>query len=197
MLPENELLGSISTLPIGWPNNPFSVDDDEGGKRQLAGEHLRQLAGFLNQLEDRTGKRIVVAIEPEPGCDLDTVDDMVSFFEQELSEPIQRKYITVCHDICHSAVMNERQTDVIRRYSSEGITIGKVQVSSAIVANWNKIAAEDRAAALIELSGFAEDRYLHQTGIVTNSGAFSLVSDLPDLLSKTESADLWRQRIDG
>ncbi|WP_235034073.1 metabolite traffic protein EboE [Roseiconus lacunae] len=196
LLPSGVDLGSISTLPIGWPDNPFV----EESKRKIvtadAGRHLRELAVSLEELDRQTGKRIVVAIEPEPGCTLDTVGDMIAFFGDELPDSAHRRYITVCHDVCHSAVMNESQRDAIEAYAAAGITIGKVQVSSAIVADWKSIDREDRVAALDQLSGFAEDRYLHQTGQVSRDGGFRLATDLPELVRESseasvDAADRW------
>ncbi len=190
LLPDDQTVGSISTLPIGWPDNPFSTEPTDRDDVAAAGTHLRELAASLNQLFQATGKRIVVAIEPEPGCVIDTVDDLVRFFDTQLPEAIHRRYITVCHDICHSAVMNEPQRSVVTAYRDAGITIGKVQVSSAIVADWESIPAGDVIAALEQLGQFAEDRYLHQTGQVARDGGFQLAEDLPQLLQQTSPADL-------
>lgn len=190
LLPHDQPLGSISTLPIGWPNNPFAAAESRRVDLDAAGAMFRDMAMFLDRLFDETGKRIVVAIEPEPGCLIDTIDDMVNFFDSELPNDLHRRYITVCHDICHSAVMNEPQPLVLRRYGKEGITIGKVQVSSAIVADWKTIAREDHAATLERLSEFAEDRYLHQTGQIGQNGSFQLADDLPELIRRTHPDDL-------
>ena len=177
LLPADEAVGSISTLPIGWPAAA-------SGDSQLAqaAENLRELALFLEQLESKTGRRIVLAVEPEPGCILDTVDDVVMWFARQLPESVHRRYITVCHDICHTAVMMESQTQVVDRLAAEGITIGKIQVSSAVVADWNSMAIGRRREAIDQLRQFAEDRYLHQTGRATAGGQFQLAEDLPPLL---------------
>jgi hypothetical protein len=37
--------------------------------------------------ERRTGKRIALALEPEPCCFLETVDESLAFFEEVLFEP--------------------------------------------------------------------------------------------------------------
>ena len=196
LLPEDQPVGSISTLPIGWPGNPYRKEPVSKLDLDLAGQHLRDLSRYLAELEKKTGRRIVVAIEPEPGCVIDSVNDLVEFFEQQLPNPIHRKFITVCHDICHSAVMNEPQNEVIEAYADHGIGIGKVQVSSAIVADWKTIQPNEYDEALAQLRRFAEDRYLHQTGQVSLDGEFSLASDLPELLETTnaetlESLDRW------
>ena len=179
LLPESQAVGSISTLPIGWPSeveSPSQLDQ--------AGANLRELAAYLQQLESRSGRRIVVAIEPEPGCILDKTDDVIAWFDQHLPESDHRRFITVCHDVCHAAVMMEPQAEVLGRLAAAGISIGKVQVSSAIVADWEAMAVGRRREAIEQLWQFAEDRYLHQTGRHTESGGFELAEDLPDLLNQ-------------
>jgi len=191
VLPEDQPIGSISTLPIGWPCRPGS---DErvftSGQISDAAANLREMAFALEQLESETGRRVVLAIEPEPGCELDTTSDCVEFFDQHLPDPLHRKYITVCHDICHAAVMMEDQRDVVSRLSNAGIGIGKVQVSSAIQVDWDAMAVGRRWEALEQLAGFAEDRYLHQTGRRTESGDFVLEEDLPGLLDSVHAKGL-------
>ncbi|MFG0265666.1 MAG: metabolite traffic protein EboE [Rhodopirellula sp. JB055] len=190
ILPADTNLGTISTLPIGWPQNT----DEEGNRVQVsddqlhhAGTNLRRMAEDLRRLEDRTGKRIVLAIEPEPGCILDTAAKVIEWFEKQLPDATHRRYIGVCHDVCHSAVMGESQHDVLAAYAKAGIVVGKVQVSSAIVVDWSRIADTDREATLTQLRSFAEDRYLHQTGRVTASGKFVLEEDLPAVLAEMEA----------
>lgn len=184
-------IGSISTLPLGWGAPTWSPE-----RLFTAAKHLREVAVALSQLEEKTGRRIVIAIEPEPGCFLDTSDDMVQFFSRYLSLPNEaernRRYLTVCHDICHAAVMFESQQLFFDRLLQEGLSIGKVQVSSALEVRWQEMNHEQRASALSFLKQFAEDRYLHQTGIQSPSG-FELVEDLPQLLARysqhTSSSD--------
>lgn len=186
-LGENSV-GSISTLPIGWPGRLGLGEEgqDQGitdaENMATAGANLRELAGSLHQLELRTGRRIVVAIEPEPGCLLDRCSDIVDFFERELPEVNHRRHLTVCHDVCHSAVMFESQADAITAYAKAGIAIGKVQISSAIDVPLATMDVDQRRAAIVELMSFAEDRYLHQTGVIDANGAFRLVDDLPQWL---------------
>jgi hypothetical protein len=184
LLPESESVGSISTLPIGWPS-----DLESSEQLDLAGGNLRQMADCLADLEDRTGRRIVLAIEPEPGCLLDTTADVVQWFEKQLPDPNHRRYLTVCHDICHSAVMAESQPDVLAQLAAAGISIGKIQVSSAMVARWDSMSIPRRREAVEQLKMFAEDRYLHQTGCVGKTGEFRLVEDLPDLIDQRPSQD--------
>ncbi|QDS87361.1 Xylose isomerase-like TIM barrel [Rosistilla ulvae] len=176
-----DLPGSISTLPLGW-GEPLPSRD----QMQQAAANLQQVAKRLEQIEQESGRRIVIAIEPEPGCAIDTTDDMIGFFDEYLPAANLRRYLTVCHDICHAAVMCEEQSVVLQRYADAGIGIGKVQVSSAIEVPWHAMDADAQRAAIEQLSGFAEDRYLHQTTVVSESGEQHLVEDLPELLGRAD-----------
>ena len=100
-------------------------------------------------------------------------------------------HIRVCHDVCHAVVMFEEQRDVLRNYRSAGIGVGKVQVSSAVVVALDHLSASERAAALAQLGGFAEDRYLHQTMVKQRNDEPSFYEDLPRALA-AERAGEWR-----
>jgi len=62
LLPADASYGSISTLPLGW-RTPWFADRDE-----LARDAVRVLAQRLAETEERTGRRIRVALEPSPGA---------------------------------------------------------------------------------------------------------------------------------
>ena len=197
--------GSISTLPIGWPAGGHRAGGHRAGgpgpgaegadwgaepsaghvaRLDAAAGRLRTLAEQLRQLEDRTGRCIHVNLEPEPGCLLDTAGDVVRFFEEHLllrsrAEPTLRRYLGVCHDVCHAAVMFEPQAQAIKRYRSAGIRVGKVQVSSAVVAPFDQLDGPQARAALAQLQRFDEPRYLHQTTVRSADGAAAMYDDLP------------------
>ena len=112
LLPAGEE-GSISTLPIAWSH---PCPDRE--QNQLAAAQLKQVAHYLHDLEERTGRLIYICIEPEPGCVFSLADDAIHFFQWNLfrgeDEEIIRRHIRLCHDVCHAAVMFEEQADVLR-----------------------------------------------------------------------------------
>ena len=182
-LPDDRPLGTISTLPIGWPTDGSSADHD------VAAAHLRIVADALSEIESATGRRIVLAIEPEPGCVIDRSDTIVEWFDRRLDRDVDRRHLGVCHDVCHAAVMDQPQSVFLDDVTSAGITIGKVQISSGIVVPWEWMATHRRREAAEQLAAFAEDRYLHQTGRRTGDGGFALGEDLPDLLSAADASD--------
>lgn len=158
--------GSISTLPLGW----------EPLDERQAVANLEQMAQTLKQIEETSGHWIHLDLEPEPGCLLTTSQDLIRFFERH---QLDRRYLGVCHDICHAAVMGEDQARVLQAYQRAGIRVGKVQVSSAL-------RVHDPIAARPTLQRLAGDRYLHQCRL--DDGRF--FEDLPDYLASDAKGPL-------
>lgn len=172
--------GSVSTLPIGWRAH-FD------GERHLAALHnLHAIAEHCRATEDATGKRISIDIEPEPGCVLDRAEHVGLLFDQAFSGEFawMRRYIGVCHDVCHAAVMREDQAAVIASYIDRGIRIGKVQVSSAVS---HVVRSRDDLEALRTL---AEPVYQHQTTVCDRTTeTTTYFDDLPDAIAAYESGE--------
>jgi sugar phosphate isomerase/epimerase len=174
--------GSISTLPVGWGAD---IAESSAGVDEAA-RNLCRLVEHLHRLEEETGRLIHVDLEPEPGCYLDTSEDVVGLYRDQLFRQVDedkvRRYLRVCYDICHAAVMFEDHAKALRRYAGAGIEIGKVQVSSAVRVDFDRLTQDERKVALEQLQGFAEDRYLHQT-VIRRSGddriVDSFIDDLP------------------
>ncbi|MGL4550713.1 MAG: metabolite traffic protein EboE [Gemmataceae bacterium] len=183
------MTGSLSTLPVAWGKVQASAD-----LLPRAGQNLVAVADHLARLEQRTGRLVHLCIEPEPGCVLDTAADVVAFFERHLlpqgDERRVRRHLRVCHDVCHAAVMCEEQADVLRTYRSAGIAVGKVQVSAAVGLDLGPMTQAERGEALVQLKGFVEERYLHQTTVRPSPGsAPAFFEDLPAALAAPLGAE--------
>ncbi len=192
--------GSISTLPLGWSGAGW------GGARHAPVDAVRcaarlgELAAGLARLQDRTGKHIRVALEPEPGCAFDTAPGAVRFFKDFLfgrqDERVVRAHLGICHDTCHSAVMGEAQTDALATYRAAGIGLFKIQLSSAVAADFSTRCPEARADMRAQLAAFAEDRYLHQTVVQSADGQTHFFEDLPMVLAAAARPEIdagdWR-----
>ena len=187
LLPEG-MEGSISTLPIAWDRKSMTPPQWLQTSQQLL-----TLCRYLERLERETGRLIYVCLEPEPGCVLDVAKDMIDLFKERLlpfdDDEIVTRYLRICHDVCHSAVMFESQAEVLQRYQQLGIRVGKVQVSSAVRVNFGALAEDDRSAALEQLANFNEPRYLHQTSIRKSNGESCFYEDLPLALETVSSPD--------
>jgi sugar phosphate isomerase/epimerase len=160
---------SISTVPVGW--RPDFSNEGCGASVGLAAAQLEWIAGKLAELEEATGIRITVDLEPEPGCLLDRAEHVVALFDQCFQGDEARRHLGVCHDICHSAVMFEEQDDALEAYMRAEIRVGKIQVSAAL-------ACSGAPKELAELAEFSEPRYLHQTCVLAGNGEVRFFEDL-------------------
>ena len=182
LLPDDLHEGSISTLPLGWRAGFKGLDESVN--------RLTETAKELARLEDRTGKLIHVDLEPEPGCVLDTADDVITLFDR-LPEGT-RRHLRVCHDVCHSAVMFEPQQEAIEAYRSAGISVGKIQVSACPEIDFDALDEDQRTEAVAQLRSFVEPKYLHQTTVRTGEGETSFHQDLPEALEAHGPTGRWR-----
>ncbi len=197
-------LGTISTLPLGWPaigNQDAGLPASEDFLQSCA-QNFTRMVSMLSDLQDSREVHLRLCIEPEPGCILDTCDDVVQYFDRFLFDSDQtasevqraKQHLGVCHDICHSAVMFEPQPVALERYAEAGITVGKVQVSSAVEVDFDSMDASSTTDVMAQLAAFAEPRYLHQTNVRKDDSTF-FHEDLPSALATIDEngpAGKWR-----
>jgi hypothetical protein len=196
LLPEGAF-GSISTLPLGWSKS------STGEFLTRCGSNIRNCARRLREIHEQENRQIFLCIEPEPGCAIDTSLDLAQFFDEYLLRPVRGggqgddwilNYVGVCHDVCHSAVMFEEQSDALRNYADAGIQIGKYQISSAVEADFRGFRDSHTQQALVnQLRGFAETRYLHQT-MIRKGDQTIFFEDLSLAIEQSAAklAGLWR-----
>ena len=199
-----DAVSTISTLPLGWPSESENDGSATDAFLKKCAENLATCAAALDQRYQQTGRRHIICIEPEPGCVLDCCGDVVEFFERYLfphnsqGKTLIQNYIGVCHDVCHSAVMFESQEEAIAAYSNAGIKVGKVQVSSAVEVDFDRMDSDGKREARKQLTGFCEPKYLHQTSIHHADGERDFFVDLPDALEAKRNAQdstdtgIWR-----
>jgi sugar phosphate isomerase/epimerase len=190
LLPEG-MDGSISTVP-GCFGPPARTP---GAPAEMA-RKLVSVAATLVTIERTTGKRLVLALEPEPACFLETTADAVAFFENELfgaaslaalaedtgldvagAERALRRHVGVCLDACHASVEFERPRDALAALDAAGIAVPKLQLSAGL-----RVAPAD-AAALQALRAFEDDVYLHQTVAKERDGSLVRFLDLDEALA--------------
>ncbi|MGX1560863.1 metabolite traffic protein EboE [Streptomyces sp. NPDC055506] len=154
LLPDDVTEGTISTLPLAW-----RTDFDERAAA-TAGAALTTLSGRLDALEELTGKSIRVALEPEPGCTVETTADAIGPLT---ALPGDR--IGVCVDTCHLATSFESPASALAALEAAGVGIPKAQLSAALHAEEPR-----RPEVRDALAAFAEPRFLHQTRTLTAAG---------------------------
>ncbi len=161
LLPDDVEDGSVSTLPLAWREG-FGAEEARVARRELEAtvEDLRRLAG-------ETGKRVRVAVEPEPGCAIETVAGLV-----EGIAGLDEEVVGICLDACHSAVQFESPGEALARLTAAGVPIVKMQASAAL---------RCEPARIDELADFVEPRFLHQTRTLENAAVLG-VDDLDQAL---------------
>jgi hypothetical protein len=200
---EDDLYGSLSTVPVAYRPRASSEAHFEAAVSLLM-HHVAHLA----RVRSRTGKLLVLALEPEPECVLETCAHAAAFFERRLlarpalamlarllgesaaaAEDTVRNHLGVCLDACHAAVEFEDPDGAVDTLQHAGIRIAKIQLSAGL-----RIRRPDERA-LAHLHAFADDLYLHQ--VVQRRGT-ELVRfhDLPDALAAANdgagAGDEWR-----
>jgi hypothetical protein len=162
------VFGSISTVP-----GCFKARGNDG--RRIA-DNLKRCTEHLLHAGSH------LALEPEPACLLETIDDTAAFFEQYR---LRAFFVHVCLDACHAAVEFEDLAAALAKLAAHHIPIAKIQLSCGL-----RVAPVD-GAARAELRRFAEDTYLHQT-VARRGDTLTRYVDLPDALADDAPADEWR-----
>jgi sugar phosphate isomerase/epimerase len=196
ILPDDpDLEGSISTVP-----GTFRPLAEAPGAIERIADNLIRHAAHLVRLRETSGRTIALAIEPEPYCLLETIEEAVDFFQHHLlrraalrrlskltglgpgeAEVALRRHVGLCYDVCHAAVEFEDPKGSIERLVAAGIRVPKLQLSAAL-----RIPTVDRAIAA-HLRPFDEPVYLHQ--VVERRGERLIRHlDLPQALANLDGA---------
>lgn len=175
-----KIRGSISTVPAGFKDHVAKED------LRLIRQNLMKVLEHLDRLKQKSGKEIILSLEPEPGCLLETTTDVINFFEQMKFPEDLKDSIGICFDCCHQAVEFEYPGKSLSLLSEADIKIGKIQVSSALC-SMNNVAPE-------ALEKFSEPCYLHQVVIRQADGTLKRYNDLPAALRnhRQSAGDEWR-----
>jgi hypothetical protein len=182
--------GSISTVP-----GAFKPNGRETGAAAAMVARMVESVADLVLAERRTGKRIALALEPEPCCFLETVDESIAFFETMLfkaeslnllsarigvnrdgAETMLRRHLGICYDVCHGSVEYEDPVASLDRLLAAGITVPKVQLSAAMRIPFMSHELVDAVMR------YDDGVYLHQT-IVREPAGLTRYVDLPDAVA--------------
>jgi hypothetical protein len=178
---------SIQTAPLGFKPNVTGPDVVASYT-----EHVLRVVAHLVQIEQRTGRLVTLAIEPEPHCFLETTDETVAYFTGHLYTgaaatrlaklaglPISeahvalRRHIGIVFDIGHQAVGFEHIPTSLQALVDAGIPIFKLQEVAAMHI------PEVTQAAVDALAQFAKTVYLSQT-VQKKNGVLTKFLNLED-----------------
>ena len=162
-------------------------------------DNLLRVAAFLMDLERETGRRVKLALEPEPYCFLETIEETVEYFTahvytldaairvghlsgQPLSEVFGglRRHLGVVFDICHQSVEFEDITNDLHLLMQAGIPIFKLQEAAALMVS------EVTPEIIGELKKYTGTIYLSQTTERRN-GELTRYLNLEDAIAAWEA----------
>ena len=188
LLPEG-VSGSISTVPGSY--KPWITCDDDVADMVAM---LCDVAAHLAALMTDRGCEIVLALEPEPDCYVETTDEVIEFFNGPLrevgiaylaaehgmdaaaAEQAISRHLGVCFDTSHLAVEFEDLPGSLAALTNAGVRIGKVHLSAAL-----EVTVSRKARA--QLAGFCDPVYLHQVKARLPDGSTTSLPDLPAALA--------------
>ena len=189
---------SIQTAPLAFRPNVAGPDYVAEFTRNL----LRVVA-HLVAVERESGRRIKVALEPEPFCFLETTAETIAYFQEHIYssegtatlaslcrlpvsqvQGLVRRHLGIVFDICHQSVEFEDITDSLERLVSAGIPIFKLQEAAAL---W---VPEVNADTVQELGRFTDTIYLSQTTQRRDG-------ELTRFLNLRDAIDAWQESPGG
>lgn len=185
-----EVEPTIQTAPLAFRPKVTGEDYIEAFT-----DNLLRVVAFLMTLERDTGRRVKVALEPEPACFLETIPETVDYFTdriytqrsalrvsqlsgQPLAEAIVglRRHLGIVFDICHQSVQFEDITDDLRLLGDAGIPIYKLQAAAAL------LVPDVTAEVVEELRRYTGTIYLSQT-TTRRDGSLTRFLNLEDALA--------------
>ncbi len=162
---------TIQSPPLGFKPRVTGPDVVAAFTRQVI-----RVVAHLVKLEQRTGRTVRLALEPEPACFLETTDEALDYFANHLyaaeaqaslaaqtglaeadAAAALRNHLGMVYDICHQAVEYEDIGTSLGRLADAGIPVFKLQEAAAVRV------PEVTQATVDALRRFADTVYLTQT----------------------------------
>jgi hypothetical protein len=207
LLPNDMTEGGISTSPLSyrfWWKNDLELEQ----ATRIATKNILLVVDNLLIIRDKYNKVLHLDIEPEPDGILENSDEFIDWYNNFLlpmgeeyfkekgfskseSQEIIRTHVQLCFDICHFGVSYEEPFEVIDRFISEDIRIGKIQISSALKVDFSS----DEIAKIEAIAKYDEPTYLHQVVARKMDGTFEKFRDLKPALEAFEKGKYAEWRV--
>nr|WKN38509.1 metabolite traffic protein EboE [Tunicatimonas sp. TK19036] len=206
----SDMDGGISTSPLSYK---WWHSGEEAQKQvwQKSTEHLVEIASRLYRNRQESGQLLHLDIEPEPDGMLENTQEVIDYFNNWLlpigipilqeqlglspdeAEECLKTHIQLCYDVCHFAVVYEKPQEVFQRWATEGIRVGKIQISAALKADL-PASKEERAPVVQAFQSLVESTYLHQVVARKNDQQLLHYPDLPEALEHIHQPEVaeWR-----
>jgi hypothetical protein len=181
---------TIQTAPLGF--KPHVTP----GVVERFTEHVLAVVAHLIELAGTTGTTVRLGLEPEPFCHVETTEEAIRYFREELfteaaaaklatlagvdeadAAAALRAHLGLVFDICHQAVEFEDVGASLDALVDAGVPIVKLQVAAAMRV------PEVTAEIVEQLAQFTETVYLSQTMERRGAGAIRRFLNLRDALT--------------
>lgn len=162
---------TIQSPPLGFKPRVTGPDVVDEFTRQVI-----RVVAHLVKLKEEKGRKVRLALEPEPCCFLETTEEALKYFGEHLyanksvlalsqatglssagAEDALRDHLGMVYDICHQAVEFEDIGESLQALADAGIPVFKLQEAAAV--RVPQVGAEQIEA----LRRFADTVYLTQT----------------------------------
>lgn len=207
----SDIDGGISTAPLTYRHWHETPEVWQSARAQTTA-NVVEVATALYQTYQNTGKKIHLDIEPEACGMLESGDEFLAWYLQDLlpmavphfqhvfslteqqAEKAVKQVVQLCYDVCHFALGFEHHAEQLANMKEHGIGIGRFQISAALKA---ELAGDlSRLQVLNAFGLFDEPNYLHQVVARTESGRVIRYRDLSDALDHVEDEPQeWRSHF--
>jgi hypothetical protein len=184
---------SIQSPPLGFKPRVTGPEVEAAFAR-----NIRRVAAHLARLEERTGRTVTLALEPEPYCYLETTEETIRFFQNHLrteasldelaselgvsaaeAGAVLRKHVGTVYDICHQAVEFEDISKSLQSLVDNDIAVFKLQEAAAVMMS------EVTQATVDALKAYSDTVYLTQT-VEKKDGKLTRFLNLEDAFAAFE-----------
>jgi sugar phosphate isomerase/epimerase len=171
----------VAVPSLSVPAGVLKRDFNSPAVRRRFAAAVRRCVEHCAGLEKRTGRRVVIGLEPEPGLTCERTGEVIAFFTEFFPATESRRHLGVNYDVCHQLVEFEDPWESVRALEAAGVPLTKIHVSNCI-----EIVKPLVAPELLETlrRRYAESKFLHQTCGANAKGEvvyFSL--DLPEAMA--------------
>ena len=108
-----------------------------------------KIAEKLYNIHRESNQILHLDIEPEPDGLLENTKEVIDWYKEWLipqgtsylrqqlnlsykeAETCLKNHIRLCYDVCHFAIVYEKPEEVFYQLTTEGIKVGKIQISAA------------------------------------------------------------------
>lgn len=167
---------TVSTLPLGHKCHRFELE------RAL--QHVGAMDRWLEQMQQKHGRELMLGFEPEPWGHFERCDDSIATLQQcwqagGIAGAEQRLGLT--YDCCHMALQYLSAAEALQAFAAAGVRIVKLHYANALGLH----AAS--AADLCQVQAFDEPVYSHQCNLRLADARLLGFVDVPQALQWARS----------